>query len=589
MRPYSTLRFAFVAALLFFGLVHPGKAGWVLNQPLTTTRYYHTATLLPNGKILVAGGSTAGSFAPLASAELYDPVSGTCTAISPMLEGLSHQTATVLPNGKVLIAGGVAGFSGTADCEIYDPVSNTWTNTGSLNTARFSQTATLLQSGKVLVAGGTAGSTTATAELYDYTTGQWTPIPSMTTARTFHCATLLTNGEVLVTGGQQGVFPVTTLSSAEIYDPVTNVWHAVNSMLSARSSHTATLLPSGSALFAGKVLVTGGTGTTACELYNPATGTWAATANMSAARTYHTASVLPDGNVIVTGGEGANGLVTNTSEIYVTSGGTGSWLKPAVMNTARIYQTATLVPQGRVVVIGGMGTNTTPQATTETLYPGSGSWSLGGGTYEHALGGAATLLPDGKVLVAGGYDSNLNEPTETDLYDPSTGIWTATGNVSGNHLFCSLTLLQNGEVFLTGDFDSTAEGNPSQGELYNPATGIWTDLGVAEPWLYYTATLLLNGKVLFAGGVYFGDRGFTYATNLCYVFDPATQKFTPTGSMNEPRSAHTATLLTSGKVLVAGGADEVSLPTYELISTAMFSPAPRFLIPLRENGRRPGA
>src|SRR5205823_13601604 len=128
---------------------------------LATARYFHTATLLPNGKVLVAGGD--GNGPSQESAELYDPASGTWTATGSLSPGTSEHTATLLPNGKVLVAGGVNGDifefgSILANAELYDPTSGTWTATGSLGAARGEHTATLLPNGKVLVAGGVSDS-----------------------------------------------------------------------------------------------------------------------------------------------------------------------------------------------------------------------------------------------------------------------------------------------------------------------------------------------------------------------------------------------------------------------------------------------
>ncbi len=200
-------RIAFPLLLLGAGLVlvQPcaGQAGtWTITGSLAIGRYDHTATLLPNGKVLVAGG-TDDDFA-LRSAELYDPASGTWTVTGSLAAVRQYHTATLLPNGEVLVVGGFVhdiDFA-FASAELYHPASATWTATGSMGTGRSRHTATLLPNGKVLVAGGEDGEyVVMSAEVYDPTSGTWTATGSLTTARFRHTATLLSNGKVLVAGG----------------------------------------------------------------------------------------------------------------------------------------------------------------------------------------------------------------------------------------------------------------------------------------------------------------------------------------------------------------------------------------------------
>ena len=196
----------------------------------------------------MAGGS--GPSGALASAELYDPATGIWTATGSLTNARLLHTATLLPNGQVLVAGGFGTTSAFASAELYDPATGVWRPTGSMADARYWHTATLLPNGQVLVAGGAkAGSS---AELYDPATGVWRPTGSMADARYNHTATLRPNGQVLVAGGLgSGVGRVVALASAELYDPATGVWTVTGSMGVARANHTATLLLNGQVLVAG--------------------------------------------------------------------------------------------------------------------------------------------------------------------------------------------------------------------------------------------------------------------------------------------------------------------------------------------------
>ena len=270
---------------------------WSAAGALAAARNMHTATLLPNGRVLVAGGVYYG--VALASAELYDPASNTWSAAGSLTKERWEHTAMLLPNGKVLVAGGYSNNVGLlASAELYDPASNTWSAAGSLATVRYGHTATLLPDGKVLVAGGRDGTNyLASAEMYDPASNTWSAAGALATARGFYSATLLPNGRVLVAGGgNDGGYPV----SAELYDPASNTWSAAGSMATARSSHTATLLPSGKVLVAGGGYSGGNLAST--ELYDLASNTWSAAGSLATERWEHTATLLSDGKVLVAGG-----------------------------------------------------------------------------------------------------------------------------------------------------------------------------------------------------------------------------------------------------------------------------------------------
>jgi hypothetical protein len=352
------------AALAAALVATPASAtgGWTPVGSMAVGREYFGAVVLQSGKVLVASGGTA---------ELFDPASGAFSAAGNLtvVHG-SGLTATLLQNGKVLLAGGQSGDSTTASAELYNPTSGTFTATGSMSVPRAFHTATLLPDGRVLIAGGHLGnfpnSALASAELYDPVSGTFTPTGSMSSARQNQTATLLPDGTVLIAGGYAPDQSVR--ASAEIYNPATGAFTSTGSMANGRADHTATLLSNGTVLIAGGHTGFPGGSLMTAELYEPASGTFMPTGDMTDARGAQTATLLPDGTVLIAGGFTAfpfGGTTLASAEIYDPNA--GSFSPTASMNTARGRHIAALLPNGKVLVAGGINQCCSDDASAEVF------------------------------------------------------------------------------------------------------------------------------------------------------------------------------------------------------------------------------
>lgn len=334
---------------------------------MSVARMAHTATALPDGRVLVAGGFTSEENASR-SAEAYEPGAGRFSALSRMITVRYSHTATLLPNGKVLISGGYAAGSTTiAAAELFDPATNTFTATGSLLSARSDHIAVLLGDGRVLIAGGLGPDWTflSSAELYDPETGRFSRTGSMTAARESHIAVRLRDGRVLIAGGHRGRrADITLYTSAETYDPMRGTFRRVGDMGVRRHKHDAVMLRDG------RVLITGGADErddkgvyNTTELFDPGSGSFTPGAAMMRPRYKHNGSsvLLPTGAVLLAGG-------APQAEMYDALSGTFSLVAGDARMAGQFSAVAPLHGGGSLIT-GGYGGGTGPRASAWIYRP----------------------------------------------------------------------------------------------------------------------------------------------------------------------------------------------------------------------------
>jgi hypothetical protein len=356
--------------------------------------------------------------------------------------------------------------------------------------------------------------------------GAFTATGNMAASRVGHTATLLLDGRVLIVGGFDDT---SILSSAEIYNPATGTFAPAGNMTTARANHSATLLPSGKVLIAGGLTFDTSANltspVTSAELYDPATGTFTPTGNMASVQTG--ATLLTNGKVLMTG--------------------------PSYYSILR----------------------------AELYDPATGTFALAGAFSSTSLEnvGLATLLADGRVLVTN--DWRYAGSGAAEVYDPGADTFVTTGSLNlWDHDYAA-TLLMNGTVLFVGNQENDLL-SPADVEVYDPAAGSFTIAGHSQnPHFGSSATLLPDGTVLIAGSYSQLDCGGYVRPELdvrAELYDSAAGTFSVTGDMTTPRYSHTATLLIDGTVLVAGGYSQQgsacsSSPTQPTSSTEIYHPA----------------
>jgi hypothetical protein len=543
----------------------------------------YTTTLLHSGKVLFSGGSGGPidvNAHPENFAQLYDPATNGWSFATPTLAQRFNPQSLLLADGRVLVAGGSSASSGPlpffTGTEIYDPATGAWSSGGEIATNGYGSAAlAALGNGKAVAAGGgEAGRPTTSTELLDPSARTWSPTGPMTYARSGAMAMTLADGSALVLGGQgiSGAQPTT----AERFDPATGKWAVLRGAFKSGSmDESAIPLKDGRVFVAAwPDLVFGQWSTAAAQVFDPMAasspspsssptiGAWSSLPDAvgpfgnyspygGAFSSSATATALTDGRVLLIGTSADNQFHSAPSThgvaaaIYDPTSGQ-SHLLSAPASISPVESTATLLRSGKVLVVG----------EGAYLYdPTSDTWTAAGSVLMKRFGHMATMSADGRVLVAGGLappqgDGGDVRLTSSEIYDPASNRWSAAADIavtlgdSGN----TGTLLRDGSVLLVSGYSTLAA-------LYDPKSNRWSPtIPLSEPpQVPHTATLLAHGKVLVLGGCAqrtgFGCSRFA----VPQLFDPAKNAWSPAAPMPHVRESFSATLLRDGLVFVAGG------------------------------------
>lgn len=348
----------------------------------------------------------------LPSASHDKPATGAFLPAAPLGTARTSHTATLLSDGRVLVVGGFGDDDDHASAEVWDPGTGTFSPTGPMGRSRYFHTATLVSDGRVLVTGGSDDDVALdTVEVWDPTTGTFSAMESMHAARTLHTATALTDGRVLIVGGFGGI------RSAELWDPATGSFVPAGALAEGRAWHTATLLSDGTVLVAGGPALT--------EVWDPAMGAFDGAGSLHDPRWWGTATLLPDRRVLVVGGgDGAVFAIgpAPLASVETWDPSTREVTVAGSLAIARRHHTATPLPNGRVLIAGGTIASTgglpDPTTSSELWTTDAPSPTAGAELTEPRGGHTATLLPDGRVLLVGGYGHGGTALSSVEIWEP---------------------------------------------------------------------------------------------------------------------------------------------------------------------------
>ncbi len=458
---------------------------------------------LADGRVLSTGGSGAAADTTGAEARIYDPATEAVTLISPMVHARIGHRMTLLPDGRVLVSGGTTLQTGQwLPAEIFDSATGAFTETATLRMFRVDHTATLLPDGRVLLAGGTTQS--PSAELFIPGSGAvGTPPSSCPTAAAFRPtgtemvdvglsnirAARLTNGQVLIV----------SIVQAQVYDPRTQSFTFAADLITPRqlANFEVTALADGRALVTGGLVGPGNTTTAHAEIYDPATHRFTPAADMTTARGLHSATALGDGRVLIAGGDQAGSdpsieVILESAEVFDPASGAFVAVGPMTVN--RVAHQSVLLADGRVLLAGGPvpgSSDGSARLDADLFDPVTGTFRATAHVSMRTEG-RLVRLRDGRVLNTGGYFGPASAAAS--IYDPVTETDTPIAPMVYARWGHTSTLLDDGSVLIAGG------SGVLPAEIFDPSAGAFTEIATLRIYrVDHTATRLADGTVLLAG------------------------------------------------------------------------------------------
>jgi hypothetical protein len=519
----------------------------------------HTATLLGDGRVLIAGGDAAGN-----ATEIFDPRTGAFADGPKLLAARTHHTATMLQSGKVLLVGG----DGQSSAELFDPVTGTVAMTGALGGVRAHHAAARLLDGRVLIGGGPQGDSTP-GTLYDPATGTFSAAPGGGVGAD-PVMVVLPSGKVLFLAADAG---------AQIFDPDAKAWQFPPSQpMGTMGKRGAALLQDGRVIVLSAEPGVGIVGPASVQFFNPAGSTFSAPSGfITSTQIGMVATVLPSGRVLFSGG------VTSVSKAVVYDPKDGSFGDDDT-GVAHRDSTATSLPGGDVLLVGG----DFPAADIRTwpggVLPGESAIPMVTGRARHV----AALLPDGKVLLAGGDSRPESQPTtdlaSAEIFDPVAKSFSPVSSaMSQTRSYASAVVLPSGKVLVMGGEKLSVPS--ASADVFDPANVSFHPAASAMVASRgnFAAARLANGEVLATGGnagtstdlfdpaketfrigpatvlahAYHGlvrladGRLLLVDKNGAEIYDPKTGAFRATAAPRTDTAGRTARLLPSGKVFAS--------------------------------------